>query len=93
LNSACIHAVGLDGTHRLALVRPELIVIKGGQLPPINGPFEWMALSDFMFLTLDSPAKTVVGAAVIAGYIRKPIKADVQKSLAKLPSFVAVQCK
>lgn len=93
LNSACIHAVGLDGTHRLALVRPELVVIEGDQLPPINEPFEWMLMSDFLFLTLDSPTKTILGAAIVAGYVRKPTKSYVQKSLAKLPSFIATQCK
>lgn len=92
-NTACIHAETSDGKIRLALVRGELKIVYASSLPTLPGPFTWVLLEEYMFLTMDDHGQAIIGRAILRGDLKKPISKSVRKVIKKLPAFVAEQCK
>jgi hypothetical protein len=93
-NSACIHAESPQGELRLALVRGELTIAFGiDYLPQLNDTFTWVPLEQYMLLSMDDHGQALIGRAIVAGYLKKPLARRVRPVLKKLPAFVAEQTK
>jgi hypothetical protein len=94
INSACIHAQKPSKEFCLARIRGELTVVSDiSEKPTLNAPFTWVPLEEFMLLSMDILTQGILGRAIVAGYLKKPLARKVRKVLKQLPKWVAEQTK